>query len=189
MTVLASIRQRGCGGTFRISGAKERHTSLDGGFRMESRETGLGGRRQQTAVAPRCNAQMNVGARSHPWRRTDSGHRQAACRSSMLFRGAVQSQAPEPRPAMRSGHMPGLPSTCRSTIGRNGTLGVRARALCMPASDLGQRHRSHSPRAAPHDGCDPDLALESDRHDPRRALYTAHGRNGVRGPTLPSSTI
>jgi thiosulfate/3-mercaptopyruvate sulfurtransferase len=112
--------------TFRIFGAKNVYI-LDGGlpkWKAENRplETGDGKR------PPRqFNAQMNVGAVATlgdmRMAVTDDGVQVVDARSAARFKG----QAPEPRPGLRSGHMPGALNVPFDLLVENGTLVSRER--------------------------------------------------------------
>src|ERR1700724_953801 len=112
--------------TFRLFGAKNVYI-LDGGlpkWKAENRplETGDGKR------PPRqFNAQMNVGAVATlgdvRMAVTDDSVQVVDARSTARFKG----QAPEPRPGLRSGHMPGAFNVPFDLLVENGTLVSRER--------------------------------------------------------------
>ena len=109
--------------TFRIFGAKNVYI-LDGGlpkWKAENRplETGDGKRPPRSF-----NAQMNVGAVATlgdvRMAVTDDSVQIVDARSAARFKG----QAPEPRPGLRSGHMPGAFNVPFDLLVENGTPGV-----------------------------------------------------------------
>jgi thiosulfate/3-mercaptopyruvate sulfurtransferase len=121
--------------TFRIFGAKNVYI-LDGGlpkWKAENRplETGDGKRPPRSF-----NAQMNVGAVATlgdvRMAVTDDSVQVVDARSAARFKG----QAPEPRPGLRSGHMPGAFNVPFDQLIENGTLVSRER-IAQTFTDAG----------------------------------------------------
>ena len=134
------------------------------------------------------NAEMNVGAVAMladvRMALTDESAQVVDARPAERFSG----KAPEPRPGLRSGHMPRLVQRAVQPLVENGRLVPRARieaAFTAAGVDLDKpiitSCGSGVTRRDPHAGAG------IDRQASPRVSTTARGRNGARGPTFPSN--
>ena len=114
---------------------------------------------------------------------TDGSAQIVDARSAERFAG----KAPEPRPGLRSGHMPGSFNVPYESVLENGRLASRERieaAFTSAGVDLDKPIITSCGSGVT--AAILTLALESIGKS-RTGSMTAHGRSGVRDPTFPSS--
>ena len=187
MTASVCFPRRGCGGRFGCSARKTSTSSTAGCRNGRRRGRPLENRRHQARRRRSSPPTMNVGAVAIARRRAH-GARPTTARQIVDARSAERfaGKAPEPRPGLRSGHMPGSFNVPYDRVVENGRL-----ALARPHRGGVHRRRRRSRQADHHHlrlrrhRRDSDLRARIASAGSRRAFTTAPGPNGARGPILP----
>jgi thiosulfate/3-mercaptopyruvate sulfurtransferase len=171
--------------TFRIFGAKKVYI-LDGGlpkWQAENRPLEQGDSKR---TPKKFTAEMNVRAVALlddvRMALADDSAQVVDARSAERFAG----KAPEPRPGLRSGHMPRAFNVPYGKLIENGRARESKRRSRRPASTSTSRS---SPRAAPASPPRSSLSRWSPSAKNQKAFTTARGRNGARASICRSSTI